>query len=368
MTKHVLGRPNPLRILVIADSKIPVPPSNYGGTERVIAQLCEGFAQHGHHVTLMAAKGSKKYGRLIEYPWSGGLTLPWRCYFKLRFFVLSIRELATGHDVIVAACRTDYLNPFLVAGVPLLYRFDNPINPKDVAHLLGKTCGKLSLVAVSETQRNGFSNRQMHTIHNGVDLKRLNYRSSVADGYLAFLGRLTWNKGADIAIRVARRTGLPLKIAGTTSDEPGAREFFEREIVPHLHGNIEWIGEIDDYTKSEFLGNAKALLVPIRWQEPFGLAVAEAFACGTPVIAISRGSMPELIRSGVNGFLASDEDEIVRMVGRIPQIDRQTCRRDAEARFSQDGMVEKHLAIIHDLIAESRSTNTGNIQLARERL
>jgi glycosyltransferase involved in cell wall biosynthesis len=268
---------------------------------------------------------------------------------------LSLRELFLGHDAIIACCRTDYLTPFLYAGIPILYRFDNPINRDDLNRLIRTSRGPLALVAVSDKQRNEFAVDGMQTIYNSVDLEQLKYSEIIAGGHLAFLGRLTFNKGVDSAIRVAQRTGLPLKIAGNISDEPGGRKFFEREVRPHLQGSIEWIGEIDDRAKSKFLRNATALLVPIRWEEPFGIVVPEALACGTPVIAISRGSMPELIQDSVTGFLVSDEEEMIEAVKRIHKIDRRACRHNAEQRFSSDEMLERHLAILHTLVTEKHT-------------
>jgi glycosyltransferase involved in cell wall biosynthesis len=352
LTQEIQNDPKSLRILVIADSKIPVPPVGYGGAERIIGSLCKGLARRGHHVSLMAAEGSENYGRLITYRWSGDKGLVQRCFIKLSYFALSLRELFLGHDAIIACCRPDYLTPFLRAGIPLLYRFDNPIRQDDVDRLIGLSRGPLSLVAVSNKQRDVFADGRMQTIYNSVDLEHLKYSEFVGAEYLAFLGRLTFNKGVDSAIRVAQRTGLPLKMAGNISDEPGGREFFDREVAPHLRGNIEWIGEIDDRAKSAFLGDAIALLVPIRWEEPFGIVVPEALACGTPVIAISRGSMPELIQDGVTGFLVSNEDEMIAALEHIQEIDRRACRQNAERRFASDDMLEKHLAILNALVAE----------------
>jgi glycosyltransferase involved in cell wall biosynthesis len=345
-----------LRILVIADSKISVPPKGYGGAERVLAHLCEGFARRGHEVTLMAAEGSRNYGRLITYPWAGQHTAAWRAYCKLNFLLRSVRELIARHDVIIAGCRTSYLSPFLFAGVPLLYRFGNPIDPNDVGRLINTAKGPLSLVAVSNHQRTEFPSGPWHTIYNGADVRRIACSNHPTGSYLAFIGRLTANKGADIAIRIAKRTGLSLKIAGNVSDEPGGRTFFEREIRPQLGGNIEWIGEIGDDRKFEFLAAADALLAPVQWDEPCANVVMEALACGTPVIATRRGCMPELIRNGVTGFLACNEDEVAHAVARISEISRQLCRKDAEKRFSIDEMVEEYLDVARGLIARRYQT------------
>ncbi len=346
-----------LRILVIADSKIAVPPHGYGGAERIFAHLCEGFARRGHAVTLMAAEGSTNYGRLVTYPWAGQSATAWRGYCKFNFAVRSLRELLAGHDVVLAGCRTDYLFPFLLAGTPLIYRFGNPIDRSDVDRLQNAAKGPLSLVSVSDHQRTAFPSRRWTTIHNSTATQRIAFSDEVTKGYLAFVGRLTANKGADIAIRVAKKTGLPLKIAGNISDEPGGREFFEREISPHIGGNIEWIGEIADKQKFEFLAAAKAMLAPIQWDEPCANVVMESLACGTPVITTRRGCMPELIRDGVTGFLAHEEDEMACAVMRIPEISRLACRKEAETRFSTEQMVEAYLDTARALIAEKQMTS-----------
>ena len=351
-----LGRQT-LRILVIADSKISVPPKGYGGAERIFAHLCEGFARRGHKVTLLAAEGSRNYGRLITYPWAGQSAIAWRGYCKLNFIVRSLRELLSGQDIVLAGCRTDYLFPFLMTGMPLIYRFGNPIDQADVERLQNAAKGPLSLVAVSNHQRTGFASRRWATIYNSTDTRRITASVNATDGYLAFIGRLTANKGADAAIRIAKRSALPLKIAGNISDEPGGRTFFEREVRPHLGGNIEWIGEIADNQKFEFLAAARAVLAPIQWDEPCANVVMESLACGTPVVTTRRGCMPELIRDGVTGFLTNDEDEMARSVMRIGEISRQACRTEAENRFSTDQMVEEYLDIAHGLIAEKYRTS-----------
>jgi glycosyltransferase involved in cell wall biosynthesis len=345
-----------LRILVIADSKISVPPSGYGGAERIFAHLCEGFTRRGHEVTLMAAEGSKNYGRLITYPWAGQHVIAWRGYCKFNFALRSIHELFSGHDIIIAGCRTDYLLPFLTAGIPLIYRFGNPIDPTDVERLENTAKGPLSLVAVSNHQRAEFSSGPWCTIYNSADIRRIAFSAQATGGYLAFVGRLTANKGADAAVRIAKRTGLPLKIAGNISDEPGGRAFFEHEVRPYIGGNIEWIGEIGDDRKFELLAAADSLLAPIRWDEPCANIVMEALACGTPVIATRRGCMPELVRDGVTGFLTNNEDEMVYSVARIAEISRQACRKDAEERFSTCEMVEEYLDIARELIAKKYRT------------
>jgi glycosyltransferase involved in cell wall biosynthesis len=339
-----------LRLLVIADAKIPVPPEGYGGAERIVALLCQGLAAHGHHVTLMAAKGSRDYGRLVTYSWAGRKPYPYRVFCKLDFFTRSLL-LSRRIDAAISFARVDYLLPLLRLGVPIVCNFQNPIQRQEVDFLERHARGPLRLVSISDAQRAGFSGDRWRTIHNAVDTTRLRFAPS-PDGepYLAFLGRLTANKGVDDAIRVARATGRRLKIAGNVSDEPGGREFFERKVRPELDDRISWMGEVDDDRKSAFLGGAEALLVPIRWDEPFGIVVPEALACGTPVIATARGSMPELIAHGVNGYLVPTTFEMAAGVERLHLISRASCRADADTRFSAVRMVEDYLTEIYGLL------------------
>jgi glycosyltransferase involved in cell wall biosynthesis len=340
-----------VRVLVIADARIPVPPKRYGGTERIVALLCDGLAARGHQVTLMAAKGSRNYGRLITYSWAGRKPYPYRAWCKLRFQALSLAA-ARNADVVINFGRVNYLWGVLQTTKPLICQFQNPIQHSAIDFLLSRRTEALLLVSASDQQRAHVAGTGFwRTIYNAVDTDRLAFAPRPDPGYLAFLGRLTANKGAHVAIEVARRLGRPLRIAGNVSDEARGRHFFETRVRPQLGDGIEWIGVVDDEAKVPFLQNAAALLVPIQWHEPFGLVVAEALACGTPVLAMHRGSMPELIRHGVTGFLCRSTDEMVDAVGRLGEIDRRACREDCERRFSADRMVEDYVAAARDLLA-----------------
>jgi glycosyltransferase involved in cell wall biosynthesis len=352
----------PLRILVIADAKIPVPPAGYGGTERIVALLCAGLAARGHQVTLMAAQGSRNYGRLVTHPWAGRRPYPYRAWCKLRFQAQSLWH-ARRADLVINSGRVDYLEGLFRTRTPLICRFDNPIEPSTIDFLLARRKRALALVSVSDHQRAHLPATDLwRTIHNAVDTERLAFAPRPDPGYLAFLGRLTANKGVHVAIEVARRLGRPLRIAGNVSDEAGGREFFETRVRPQLGDGIEWIGPVDDAAKVPFLQNAAALLAPIQWDEPFGLVVAEAFACGTPVIAMQRGSLPELIRHGVTGFLCRSTDEMVDAVDDVGAIDRRACRTEYERRFSANRMLEGYLDAARDLVgAPSVASRAGNL-------
>jgi glycosyltransferase involved in cell wall biosynthesis len=340
----------PLRILVIADARIPVPPAGYGGTERIVALLCAGFAARGHQVTLMAARGSRNYGRLVTHPWAGRKPYPYRAWCKLRFQAHSLWHARTA-DLVINSGRVDYLEGLLRTSTPLICRFDNPIEPSTIDFLLARRKQALALVSVSDHQRAHLAATDLwRTIHNAVDTDRLAFAPRPDPGYLAFLGRLTANKGVHVAIEVARRLGRPLRIAGNVSDEAGGREFFETRVRPQLGDGIEWVGPVDDAAKVPFLQNAAALLAPIQWDDPCPVIVPEALACGTPVLAMHRASMPELIHDGFTGFLCRSTDEMVAAVGRLGAIDRRACREDCEARFSADCMVEDYLNAIRCVI------------------
>lgn len=340
-----------MNCLVIADPKIPVPPHHYGGAERIVAQLCAGLQQRGHRVDLLAGPGSRAFGGTLTIHRTPGASRWQRAWAKARFLLLA-RQAARGADVVINFGRLDYLQSLLPGSLPLVCVFQNPIPQSEMDWLRARRQHGLALVGVSAAQVATLQPPGLFSVvHNGTDVERFQFQERPATPpYLAFLGRITHNKGADTAIRVARRTGLPLKLAGTISDEPGGREFFAREIEPNLGGGIEYVGPVDDAQKQALLGGASAFLFPIRWPEPFGIVMAESLACGTPVIATRCASTPEVIEDGSSGFLCDSEEAMVEAVRKIPSIDRHVCRKVAEDRFSVSTMVNGYLRIMERLI------------------
>jgi glycosyltransferase involved in cell wall biosynthesis len=336
-----------MHIAFVADPIVPVPPRGYGGSERIVALLCEGLLARGHDVSLLAGPGSKTAGRLIIHR-APDLTYPSRAFRKILFQPVSLFA-ARNADVIHNFGRLDYLWALLKTRIPLVHTFENPIFPNEMRLLAKREA--LQLVSISDAQRKSWNGAaRWRTIFNAVDIDRLPFvRQPSGEPYLAFLGRLIPNKGVHVAIQIARELGVKLKIAGNISTEQGARTYFETQVKPHLGDSIEWIGEIGDSEKASFLGQASALLFPIQWDEPFGIVVAEALSCGTPVIASRRGAMPELIDDGVCGFLCDTVDEMKAAVTKLPNLRRIDCRKVCEEKMSAVHMLDQYLEIYREL-------------------
>ncbi len=338
-----------MNILLIADPHIPVPPTHYGGAERIVHLYAQEFARLGHRVGLMAGSGSHDYGAGLYVHRAPTKAYPSRVRRKLQFQLQSLWA-ARDADVVFDFGRFDYLEALLSSGKPILYCFQNPVDQMQIDFAESRAHSNFAFHCISENQRSHAKiSRPVHVIPNPVDTSA--YRQgSGEEGYLVFLGRLTSNKGVDTAINVALRTGKHLVVAGNQANEDGATEYFLKAIKPHLDGEqISWIGPVNNFQKQELLSGASALLFPIRWDEPFGIVMVEALACGTPVIALRRGSTPEVIRHEETGFLCDNEDDLVEAVQSLASIDRTKCRYDAETRFDVRILAPKVLEVLHTL-------------------
>lgn len=340
-----------MRIVFIVDPEIPVPPRDYGGIERIVAGLAAELQAMGHRVDLVAGPGSRSFGGSLVIHRRPGAGFLSRAFRKAWFQVRTLPAIL-GAEVILNFGRLDYLALVLRLRVPLVCCFQNPVPQTEIDWLLQRREKRLALIGISRSQIGDLREQDLFTvIANATEVERFPFQEKAAEPpYLVFLGRITKNKGADAAIRVARRAGMKLRIGGTISDEPGGREFFEAEVRPELGEQVEWIGPVDDAAKQELLGGAAALLFPIRWKEPFGIVMVESLACGTPVIATRCASTPEVIEDGVTGFLCDDEEAMVAAVARIGSIDRAVCRRAAEERFSVKEMTRQYLGVISRLL------------------
>jgi glycosyltransferase involved in cell wall biosynthesis len=263
---------------------------------------------------------------------------PWSAYAAL---LDAIAERAKTFDVI--HCHTDWIHiPLLLRGeVPFVTTMHGRLDLPSL-HVVTSGFKHTPLISISDAQRTPLQNfNWIGTVYHGLPHDLLLPRPRPTGSYLAFLGRISPEKGPDVAIRIARSVGLPLRIAAKIPRSES--RYFKEHIKPLLDGSrVDFIGEVDDAAKADFLGNAAALLFPIDWPEPFGLVMIEAMACGTPVIAC-RGSVPEIIDSGVTGFVVENESEAVQAIGALDRLDRQNIRRVFEQRFTAQRMAQEYL-------------------------
>jgi glycosyltransferase involved in cell wall biosynthesis len=352
--ESTVARPKPLRIAQIAPLYEAVPPKLYGGTERVVSYLTEELVRRGNEVTLFASGDSTTSAKLHPgYPESlrlAGLTQVAMNGMGLHFPMLSeVFDNADNFDVIHAHLDYWAFSFARLVTTPTLTTLHGRLDIEEL-HPVYKHYEDLPLISISDAQRKPLSSMNwVSTIHHGVPREHLQFNPK-GGKYLAFLGRIAPEKRPDIAIRVARKAGIPLKIAAKV--DVVDREYFETTIEPMIKEGpgVEYIGEINEQQKSEFLGNALGLLFTIDWPEPFGLVMIEAMACGTPVIARPCGSVREIVRDGVTGFLASEFDDLVAAVKKADTISREACRREFETRFAVDVMAEKYERIYRELI------------------
>jgi glycosyltransferase involved in cell wall biosynthesis len=324
-----------MRILMIADAVLPVPPVTYGGAERVVNLFGKQFSRMGHTVDLIAAEGSHSFGSRLHRHKAAGASFLSRARRKSQFQLQSLWA-ARDCDVIYAHGRVDYLRAILKTGLPTLVKFPNPITQQEIEFLEARrrkarrNTNDLALHLISNSQRH-----QVHTqlpvyvIGNPVDTDYFTYGPGNG-GYLLILGRISGMKGVDTAIEIARSSSMPLVIAGNIGSHPEDQEHFDAAIRPHIDGQaVRWTGPVNDLQKRELLQGAKALLFPIRWEEPFGTVMVEALACGTPVIAMRRGAAPEVVDHGRTGMLCDCKEDMVAALKGLDQLNRMACRDQA---------------------------------------
>lgn len=339
-----------MRIAQVAPLYESVPPRYYGGTERVVSWLTDKLVSLGHDVTLFASADSVTTARLVPVC-KQALRLDPNCIDPVAHHVLMVEEVfAQAEDFDVIHFHIDYLHFSRSRGgrVPCLTTLHGRLDIPDLVPLY-RQFRELPVVSISDAQRKplGWVN-WIATVHHGMPENSLPFHPEPGR-YLAFLGRVSPEKGLDRAIEIAIRSGMVLRIAAKI--DKADSEYFNCEIKPLLqHPLIEFIGEIDNSAKGDFLGNAAALLFPIEWPEPFGLVMIESMACGTPVIAHPRGSVPEVIRDGVNGFIVRDINQALKAVAHLPKFDRGHCRQYFEMNFSDQRMAEEYVSIYQKLI------------------
>jgi glycosyltransferase involved in cell wall biosynthesis len=343
-----------MKIAQVAPLVESVPPQLYGGTERVVAHLTDELVRQGHDVTLFASGDSQTSARLIAVcPRAQRLA---GCVDTLAHHVLLVEEVARRlheFDVIhfhISALQFPILRRAQASNLTTLHgRLDLP----ELVPLF-REYSEMPVVSISHAQRAPLPHANwVGTVHHGYPLDLFKFQPRPGR-YLAFLGRISPEKRVDRAIAIAKACGWPIRIAAKV--DPVDSVYFRNEIAPLFEDPlVDYIGEIGEADKNNFLGNAAALLFPIDWPEPFGLVMIEALACGTPVVAFRAGSVPEVIDHGVTGFVVDDVDEAVAATRQIAQIDRAACRRVFEQRFSVTRMASEYVALYEGQIDQQSS-------------
>jgi glycosyltransferase involved in cell wall biosynthesis len=346
-----------MRIAQIAPLHEAVPPKLYGGTERVVSYLTEALVEQGHDVTLFASGDSITSAKLEAF-WPQALRLDPTIRDVMAPHMLLLEEVRRrAHEFDVLHFHIDYypFSLFQRQEVPFVTTMHGRLDLPELQPIFN-AFSDVPVVSISDNQRIPLQQAcWQQTVYHGLPEDVLRPIPNVEPGYLAFLGRVSPEKGLDKAIRIAGQAGMKLKVAAKI--DKADRAYYEEVIKPLMAlPHVEYIGEIGEHEKREFLGNAHALVFPIDWPEPFGLVMIEAMACGTPVIAFKRGSVPEVIENGVSGFVVEDEISAVAAVKRLSTLPREKVRAAFEARFSSKVMAKNYVAVYEDLLRQKHRT------------
>jgi glycosyltransferase involved in cell wall biosynthesis len=356
-----------VRIAQIAPLYESVPPKLYGGTERVVAHLTDALVDLGHEVTLFAAADARVKGRLVAVR-DQSIRLdaaPLKSDLAAHLTMLyEVKRRAQQFDVLHFHVDMLHFTMFEQQAHKVITTLHGRLDLKDLPQAYQRW-PQFPLVSISDHQRRPLpAARWIATVPHGFPADLYTYCARPSNKYFAFLGRISPEKRPDIAIRLALRTGIPLKIAAKVDAVDVA--YFEAVVKPLLKNPlIEFIGEIGDDRKSEFLGNARCLLFPIDWPEPFGLVMIEAMACGTPVIAWNCGSVPEVVEEGVTGFIVESEEQAIAAVARLPSINRRNVRAAFEQRFTASIMARTYLNVYSGML-QAHANAMRNIKTAAE--
>jgi glycosyltransferase involved in cell wall biosynthesis len=340
----------PLRVAVVAPPFYEIPPSSYGGIERVCYSLVEGLVERGHEVTLVAAGAARTRARFVatfaeaqpegtESETATEVLHAARASAALEELDVDLVHDHTRAGPLAAGSRA---TPTLVTvHVPLA----GPDGQADLYEALGR---RVSLVALSEAQRRAAPQLNWAgTVPNGIPVAEYPFRADKED-FLLFLGRMSPHKGVHLAIAAARRTRRRLVVAGswTIASE---RAYFDDEVRPSLGDGVDWVGEVSGRERTDLLSRASCLLAPVQYEEPFGLVMVEALACGTPVVGLRAGSVPEIVQHGETGFVCDDPSELANAIAAAERLDPARCRAHAAERFSVETMVDGYEAIYRRL-------------------
>lgn len=344
-----------MRICIIAPPWVPVPPRAYGGTEAVLDALARGLHDAGHEVLLVTTGDATcpvpttwTYAEAVGIGVGGPAA-------ELRHVIHAYEAASTfGADVVHDHTIVGPIYARYRGAARVVTTNHGPFDAPDLLPYYRAIAGDIPVIAISHDHASKAPMPVAAVIHHGIDVDRYPVGDG-AGGFAAFLGRMHPDKGVDAACRIARAAGMPLKIAAKMG-EPHEVAYFDAAVRPLLGGDVEYIGEVGHDDKLALLGAASCLLNPIRWLEPFGMVMVEALACGTPVVARTWGSAPELVDDGVTGLLGDSDADLIRHVPVAVGLDRAVCRRTAEVRFSAARMVAEHVAVYARLAPPAPST------------
>lgn len=338
-----------MRILLIMDPGISVPPPLYGGHERLVFMFAEEYHRLGHQVSLLAGPNSHISGKVYSF---GKNDLKRSKFQRIKEIIYAWKFLFAKRkefNLIHNFGRLIYLLPILNAKAHKIMTYGRPVTQKGIKFSTSRAHQNLIFTACSDyCVSTGNAAGNWETVYNAIDFSNYQLQEKVADDApLMFLGRIDRVKGLHTAITVAKKTGHQLLIGGNIPTTPDNYDYFKQEIEPQFDGEqIIYLGPLNDSQKNEYLGKAKALLFPIEWDEPFGMVMVEATACGTPVIGFKRGSVPEVIDEGITGFRVNNTDEMIKAIQKLDQVNRKNCRQIAYERFDVSVIAKNYLALI----------------------
>lgn len=350
-----------MRIAQVAPLAESVPPRTYGGTERVVSWLTEELVRRQHEVTLFASGDSQTAARLLSTT-PAALRESGQLGDSLLHTMVQLEQVAehcSEFDIIHYHCDYHHFPLSRRSDIPQLTTLHGRLDLPGLPLVFGEF-PEMPLVSISDAQRAPLkADNWVRTIYHGLPQGNFQFVPK-PDNYLAFLGRICPEKRVDRAIQIAEAVGIPLKIAAKI--DPADEQYFHEQMEP-LFDNpwVEFIGEIGDHEKGEFLGHAKGLLFPIDWPEPFGLVMIESLACGTPVIAFNHGSVPEVLEHQKTAFIVDDMDQAISYATRIDELDRNVCRKEFERRFSVEAMTSGYEQAYNTVIAKKHEIDSDRM-------
>lgn len=339
-----------MNILLIMDPAIPVPPKFYGGIERIVYSLAKEYTNLGHCVTLLAGPGSYCEGETICFGENNEDKTYFESFKETLFCWRFILSNYKKFDLIHNFGRLNFIIPILACSIKKIMSYQREVTSKNISLIYKFLKPKnLTFTGCSDyISKNHQLVGNWKTIYNFVNFEEYDLNKNISpDAPFVFLGRIEEIKGPHLCIEVAKASNKKLIIAGNIPENH--RQYFDDNILPHIDNNqVKYIGEVDDKLKNELLRASAALLMLIEWDEPFGIVMVEAMACGTPVIAFSRGSVPEVVEEGITGFIVKDMKDIMNTVKQIEHIDRETCRNNAMKRFDVKVIAQNYLNLVNN--------------------